>query len=189
MELATDTVEKYLARWDTYNVKTILGASSHGATVEEIQEDIVAAGKLSEDDLNYFISLSTVNDVLDELQEDRPAHTRGDQGAVRRDRDAGTDRGFPGQAVLRTSRWRHCGQDRTGEAAHHLPEEGDERQLANLMTLLKLKREGIETDRMGRYTIDGGQELTLKELNRLSAMESFEATIAELTKLSFYKKG
>ena len=57
--------------------------------------------------------------------------------------------------------------------------------VANLMTLLKLKREGIEGDRMGGYFIDGGQELTLKELNRLASMDSFEATVGELTKLSF----
>ena len=44
--------------------------------------------------------------------------------------------------------------------------------VTNLMTLLKLKREGIETERIGGYFIDGGQELPLKELNRLAGMES-----------------
>ncbi len=56
------------------------------------------------------------------------------------------------------------------------------------MTLLKLKREGIEGDRMGGYFIDGGQELDLKELNRLASTESLEAAMGELTKLSFYEE-
>ena len=181
-----DMVEKYLARWDMYNVKTILRGKFYGATVEEIQEDIVAAGRMSEDNLNYLISLNTVNDVLDELKRK-------------------TDLSIPEEIKVQ--------YDATGTLApiedfldklfyerligiianKTVPEKllltflRKEIDAANLMTLLKLKREGIEVDRMGGYFIDGGQELTLKELSRLSAMDSFEATIGELTKLSFYE--
>ena len=72
-----DMVEKYLARWDMWNLKTIVRGKFYGATAEEIQEDIVAAGKMSEDSLNFLISLSTVNDVSGRGQEeDRYAQSR-----------------------------------------------------------------------------------------------------------------
>ena len=51
--------------------------------------------------------------------------------------------------------------------------------VANLMTLLKLKREGVDLEKIGNYFIEGGQELSVKELTRLASMESFEATVGE----------
>jgi V/A-type H+-transporting ATPase subunit C len=59
--------------------------------------------------------------------------------------------------------------------------------MTNLITLLKLKREKVPPERIRTYLIEGGDELTLKELERLAATESFEALVAELSTYSFYE--
>jgi V/A-type H+-transporting ATPase subunit C len=180
-------VEKYLARWDMYNIKTILRGKFYGATVEEIQEDIVAAGRMSEDNLNYLISLSTVNDVLDEIKRKSDISIPEE---VKAQYDA-TGMLAPIEDFLDKlfyERLIGCIECKTVPEKLLINFLKKEIDVANLMTLLKLKREGIENDKMSSYFIEGGQELPLKELNRLAGMESLEATMAELTKLSFYEE-
>jgi V/A-type H+-transporting ATPase subunit C len=63
---------------------------------------------------------------------------------------------------------------------------GKEIDGTNLLNLLKLKREGLPPERIGPYLIDGGEELTRKELNRLVAIEGFDQLLQELQKYSFY---
>ena len=178
-------VEKYLARWDMYNVKTILRGKFYGATVEEIQEDIVAAGRMSEETLNFLMSLTTVRDVLDETKKRTDISVPEDIKAMYE--STGTlapvedylDKLFYDRLISSVS-----GNTRPQRLLMTFVRK--EIDVTNLMTLLKLKREGIEVDKIGGYFIEGGQELPLKELNRLAGMESLEATMGELTKLSFY---
>jgi V/A-type H+/Na+-transporting ATPase subunit C len=178
-------VEKYLGRWDTWNVKTILRGKFYGASVEEIQEDIVAAGSMSEEYLNFLISLNTVNDVLDEVRKkgnipipDEIKAQYDSTGTLAPIEDY-MDKLFYERLIS-------CVECKAGPEKLLMTFLKREVDVANLLTLLKLKREGVEQDKIGNYFIEGGLELTVKELVRLAGMESFEATIGELTKLSFY---
>ncbi len=180
-----DMVEKYLGRWDMWNAKTILRGKFYGATAEEIQEDIVAAGRMSEEYLNFLISLSTVNDVLDELRKKDnipiPDEIKAQYDAT------GTlapiedymDKLFYDRLI-------GCVECKSGPEKVLMNFLRREVDIANLMTLLKLKREGVDQEKIGNYFIEGGQELSVKELTRLVGLESFEATVGEISKLSFY---
>jgi V/A-type H+-transporting ATPase subunit C len=182
-----DMVEKYLGRWDMWNVKTILRGKFYGATAEEIQEDIVAAGRMNEEYLNYLISLNTVGDVLEEV---RKKGNMPIPDEIKAQYDAtGTlapiedymDKLFYERLIGSVEK--KSGPEKILNT--FLKREVD---VANLMTLLKLKRESVELEKIGNYFIEGGQELSVKELTRLAGLESFEATIGELTKLSFYEE-
>jgi V/A-type H+-transporting ATPase subunit C len=182
-----DMVQKYLGRWDMWNVKTILRGKFYGATAEEIQEDIVAAGWMSEDYLNYLISLSTVNDVLDEV---RKKGNMPIPDEIKAQYDA-TGTLAPIEDYMDKlfyERLIGCVECKSGPEKILMTFLKREVDVANLMTLLKLKREGVDLDKIGNYFIEGGQELSVKELTRLAGMESFEATIGELSKLSFYEE-
>jgi V/A-type H+-transporting ATPase subunit C len=182
-----EMVEKYLGRWDMYNVKTILRGKFYGASAEEIQEDIVASGRMNEEYLNYLISLSTVNDVLEDI---RKKGNMPIPDEVRAQYDA-TGTLAPIEDFLDKLFYERllgcvdCTSSPEKILHSFLKKEVD---VTNLMTLLKLKREGVELDKIGNYFIEGGQELSVKELTRLVSMESFEATIGELSKLSFYEE-
>jgi len=181
-----EMVSSYLARWDVWNIKTILRGKFYGARIEDIREDLVPAGMLREEALDALIALESVAEVLEavkklegiEIPEEVMAEyqTSGRLSAVEdyldkiyyvRLLEAIDTRSRPGQLLLAFIR--------------------KEIDMTNLITLLKLKREKVPPERIGTYLIEGGDELTLRELERLAATESFEALVAELNTYSFYE--
>ncbi len=181
-----EMVASYLARWDIWNIKTILRGKFYGARIEDIREDLVPAGTLREENLDALIALESVAEVLEaikkiegiEIPEDVMAdyQTTGRLSAVEDYLDkiyfirllkAIDSRSRPGKLLLAFIR--------------------KEIDMTNLITLLKLKKEKVSPDRIGVYLIEGGDELNRKELERLAATESFEALVAELSPFSFYE--
>jgi V/A-type H+/Na+-transporting ATPase subunit C len=180
------TVEKYLGRWDYWNIKTILRGKFSGATKEEVQEELIPSGKLSEEYLNYLFSLETINDMLEDVkkkanivlpEEVRAAfETAGTLGPI----EDYLDKLYYQNLI---------GQLEKGSKADKmlLTFVRKEIDTTNLLTLLKLKRDKVPLDKVGTYFIEGGQELPVKELMRLAGLETLEQTIAELNKLSFFE--
>jgi len=178
-------VASYLERWDIWNIKTILRGKYYGATVEDIREDLVPAGRLTEEDLNALLATDGTAEVLESIQKldwvDIP------QEAINE---------------LQTSSRLSAIEDHLDRAYYRdliksinpksRPEKllltyvGKEIDATNLLNLLKLKREGLPAERISPYLIDGGEELTRKELDRLVAIEGFDQLLQELQKLSFY---
>src|SRR5438046_1206661 len=58
----------YLDRFDVQNIKTIVRGKLFGASPEEIQEDIVAAGSMRESFLRSLIELPSLDEVFDRLE-------------------------------------------------------------------------------------------------------------------------
>jgi len=58
----------YLDRFDVQNVKTIVRGKLFGASVEEIQEDIVAAGSMRESFLQSLIELPSLDEIFERLE-------------------------------------------------------------------------------------------------------------------------
>ena len=58
--------------------------------------------------------------------------------------------------------------------------------VTNLMTLLKLKKEGLTPENPERYFIEGGEELQIKTLVDLSKAENMDRLAGELTRFTFY---
>jgi V/A-type H+-transporting ATPase subunit C len=180
-----DMVASYLNRWDQWNIKTILRGKYYGATAEEVREDLVPAGRLKEDDLNTLMSIGTIADVLDVLKD----YDMAIPNEVREEYDkAGTlspledylDREYYARLLASINEGNAPGK----RFLTHIRREIDE---TNLMTLLKLKVEGLGADKIAGFFIKGGGEIDKAEFARLAAAEGVEQLADELSKFSFYE--
>ncbi|MDD1765661.1 MAG: ATP synthase A1 subunit C, partial [Methanomassiliicoccales archaeon] len=179
-------ISSYLARWDEWNVKTILRGKYYGATVEEIVEDLVPAGRFDEKYLRSLIGLESVSDILDAIGKKGgsaiPIEIRAsfeDTGALELLEEYFDKVYF--SRLLESIR----GKNRPERLFLAFIQK--EIDINNLRTLLKLKRERIPFERIRIYFIDGGKELRVNELVRLAGIESFEQMLDELSRFSFYE--
>lgn len=180
-------VSSYLARWDEWNVKTILRGKHYGATVEEIVEDLVPAGRFDEEYLRSLIGLESVSDILDAVGK------KGGSAIPNEIRASYEDTGTlePLEEYFDKIYYSRLLESIRGKKR---PERlflafiQKEIDINNLRTLLKLKREGIPFERVRIYFIDGGKELRVNELVRLAGIESFEQMLDELSRFSFYEQ-
>jgi V/A-type H+-transporting ATPase subunit C len=175
----------YLVRWDGWNVKTIIRGKYYGASVEDIREDLVPAGRLREEDLNYLLAIGTIPEILDALgkyglavpQEIRTSLEK--EGSLSGIEDY-LDRLYYARILATIDVRRH--PERRFMA--YLKREID---ATNLLTLLKLKLEGLSPDKIVAYRIDGGEFIQEKEFAQLASLEGMDAVIADLAKYSFYE--
>lgn len=181
-----EMVGRYLARWDEWNVKTILRGKYYGATAEEIMEDLVPAGELDEDFFRSLIAMESVAEVLEAARK---------KGGVRIPDEIMSAYEETGALEPLEEYFDKVYYSRLCAAIHgkRKPERlflsfiQKEIDITNLRTLLKLKREGVPVERMRMYFIEGGKELGIDEVTRLSAVESFDQMLDELAKFSFYE--
>lgn len=180
-----EMLERYLMRWDVWNIKTVLRGKYYGASTEEIQEDIVAAGKFSEDYINLLISMETVEDVLKELKSKEglvipdeivAEYTESKTLAPLEDY---LDKIYYDEVLACVK----CRDKAERLFKQFLQKEVD---VTNLMTLLKLKKEGLTPEKPEKYFIEGGEELDVKTLVGLSKAESMDQLVSELAKYSYY---
>jgi len=182
-----EMIEAYLWRWDFWNIKTILRGKFYGASIEEIQEELVAAGKLGEDYLNTLLAMETNQEVLEAV--------RRKEGICIPDQIMAE---YEARGVLEPL---EDFFDRT--YYHHLLERirptsrpkrlfisfvREEIDNTNLGTLLKLKKARVPAERIASKFIEGGEELSVTELTQLASAESFEQMVEELSRFSFYEE-
>ncbi|HUL39101.1 MAG TPA: ATP synthase A1 subunit C [Methanomassiliicoccales archaeon] len=181
-----DMIAGYLERWDVWNLKTVLRGKYYGASAEEIREDLVPAGRLNEDDLNELMSLESVTDVLEKVM--KLDWVIVPQDAITSLQTTGRLSGV--EDYLDKAYYEHLIDSINPNSK---PEKillgyvRKEIDANNLMVILKLKKEGLAPEKISPYLIAGGDELTKKEMERLIALESFEALVQELQKYSFYE--
>ncbi len=180
-------VENYLSRWDTYNIKTILRGKFYGASADEIQEDIVAAGRFSEEYLNFLISLNGVSEVLEELRK-KEGLVIPDEVRAAYDSSGGLG---PIEDYLDKTYFSDllsciaCGTKAERILKDFLRKEVD---IRNVMTLLKTKRAKMPAEKIATFMIDGGFELGSSDLAALAGVETYDQVVSDLSKLSFYEE-
>lgn len=181
-----ETVAKYLGRWDYWNVKTILRGKFSGATPEEVQEELVPAGALTEDYLLYLYTLDGIPEILEDIR--RKAGISMPE-EVRATFEANNSLGSIEDYLDKLYYQNLIAQLERGSRADKalLTFVRKEVDSVNLLTMLKLKRDKVQVEKASIYFIDGGQELPVKELIRLAGLENLEQAVAELNKLSFYE--
>jgi V/A-type H+-transporting ATPase subunit C len=181
-----DMIAGYLERWDVWNIKTILRGKYYGASIEDIREDLVPAGRLDEDDLNALMAMESVTEVLDNIKKlDWAVVPQEATSALQSTGKLSTVEDYLDKAYYEhllesinpTSKPEKILMD-------YVRKEID---ATNLLTILKLKREGLTPEKIVPYLIDGGDELTKKEMERLIATEGFDPLVQELQKYSFYE--
>ncbi|MDD1769876.1 MAG: ATP synthase A1 subunit C [Methanomassiliicoccales archaeon] len=180
-----DMIAAYLARWDVWNVKTVVRGKYYGASVDEIREDLVPAGRLREEDLNSLLALGSIPEVLDALgkfdlsvpEEVRSSFEK--EGLLSGLEDY-LDKLYYSKLLSTIDVKRRPEQ----RFMAFMKKEID---ATNLLTLLKLKMEGLSPDKIVGYRIDGGASLHEKEFARLASLESLDAVVSELAKYPFYE--
>ncbi|QLH74879.1 MAG: ATP synthase A1 subunit C [Methanomassiliicoccales archaeon] len=181
-----ETVEKYLGRWDYWNIKTLLRGKFSGATKEEVQEELIPSGKLSEEYLNHLYSLDTINDILEDIRKRANIVLPDDvRSAFETSGTLGPIEDYLDKLYYQDL----IGQLEKGSKADRMLLSFVRKEIdnVNILTLLKLKRDKVPVDKVGTYFIDGGQELPVKELIRLASTETMDQMISEMNKLSFYE--
>lgn len=175
-------VGRYLDRWDLQNIKTIVRAKTHGASKEEVDEDLVAAGSFSQDFLSSLADLETLEDLFKELD-----------GTI-------YDRGLRilGKKPLETGQWaawedlvsKLYYQDLLASIppsteANRLMREFVQKEIdiVNLKTMLRTWAAKAAFDR--DIFLPGGAELKVDELGAMAKLDHAEL-VRRLSDYSFY---
>ncbi len=182
-----EMVAAYLGRWDLWNVKTIMRGKFYKATNEEIQEDLVPAGSMSEEFLNYLLTLEKIPDVLEAIRKEKGLKVPEEvltsferTGALAPIEDY-LDKFY-------YSRLLESIKPDSKPKSIFLSFIEREIDIVNLGTLLRLKKAGLGVERIRPYLIEGGHELKMSEMLRLASIEDFNQMLDELSKLRFYEE-
>jgi V/A-type H+-transporting ATPase subunit C len=179
-----EMIEAYLSRWDFWNIKTVLRGKFYGATAEEIEEDLVPAGKLTMEYLDSLIAMESNAELFEAVRRkegicvpDEVMTALEETGTLQPIEDF-LDKIYYARLLERI-------KPTTKPKKLFLRFIQKEIDVVNLHTLLKLKRADIPPDRMCNFFIDGGEELSLYDLTRLAGMETFEQMVDEIGNLKF----
>lgn len=175
-------VGNYLGRWDLENVKTIVRAKIHGASQQEIEEELVPAGSFSEAFLLDLVAAETLEDLFRELAGTIYAHALEILGKK------------PSQ-VERWSAWEDLASrlyyaDLLGSIppstdANRLMRDFVQREIdiVNLKTLLRAWAAKASFDR--EIFLSGGAEVDVEDLTQMVGLDH-AALVTRLGDYSFY---
>jgi len=173
----------YLDRWDVANIKTILRGKLYGAAVDDIEEDLVAAGSLDGAFLRGLVQKETVDDVFAALAGtiyDEARRQMGEAFDVTKDLAAYED-------ALAHVYYRHLLesiQPRTDPARFFLDFVRKEIDILNLKTLLRTWKAKATFDRS--VFLEGGRELSPADLRGMAGLDA-SALLARLSTTTLYE--
>ncbi len=175
----------YLMRWDVWNIKSILRGKNYGASEEEIKETLVPAGELPMPKLVDLIRKGSIPDVIDGLN--------------------GTKFYKPLYNLLDDFNKTHTlsrlenGLDKAYYAnllSINLPGSNAERlfmnfvrreiDITNLRTLLRLKRQGLEHEKIMEYIVPGGSKLNVDAVRKFAQATSFDELLNMLKETPYW---
>jgi V/A-type H+-transporting ATPase subunit C len=167
-----DQVARYLRKFDSWNVKTVLRGRYSGADSEAIEDDLIRAGELGDDLLDRLVATESVEAVVDLLGDT----LFGDALAAATDDYEETGLLVPLENAVDRAYYegliegvRSAGGGRPNELyVEFLMAEIDFRNVRNA---LRLARSGADID-PADYYIDGGQLFDAAELRSLSGNEA-----------------
>ncbi|MEM0449770.1 MAG: ATP synthase A1 subunit C [Methanomassiliicoccales archaeon] len=182
-----EMVASYLGRWDAWNIKTILRGKYYGASVDEIKEDLVAAGSISEETLNRLVSLENVQEVLEALKGMETIQLSEElissverTGTLAQIEDY-LDKVYYERLLSKIDRRSKAGKEFYSYVAREI-------DVLNVMTLLKCKRENLSADRITGFFVPGGEEIDQKEFIRLATVEGMDKLLSELSNLRMFSE-
>jgi V/A-type H+-transporting ATPase subunit C len=175
----------YLNRWDVWNIKTILRGKSYGASDEDIRETLVPAGDLSLQKLNELIKKPSIADVIEglagtiyykalksEMEEyNKTRLLSGFENAL--------DKLYYGN-LLSTSIPRSKADELFVNFVMH------EIDIVNLRTLFRLKREGVDHEKIMAYMIPGGYKFGMDALKKLALAPNYGDFISMLKEYPYW---
>lgn len=178
-----EMVARHLDRWDVANIKTILRGKVYGATNEEIEEDLVAAGSLDASFLRKLVALESVEKVFGALKGTIYEEARRQMGAA-----FDPSKGMAAyEDALAHVFYRHLLaviQPRTEPSQLFHKFVRREIDILNLKTLLRVWRTKSSFDRP--VFLEGGLELKVKDLVEMTGLD-LNGLLARLAPYSLYE--
>lgn len=162
----------YLMRWDVWNIKSILRGKNFGASEDEIKETLVPAGSLDAQKLNELIRKPNIPDVVEGLAGTifyKPLNSALDdfnKTHTLADFENNLDKEYYANLLS---------LDVPNTTADELFITYVKREIdfVNLRTMFRLKREGLEHDKIMAYLIPGGAKLGMEGLRKLAQAPSY----------------
>lgn len=177
----------YLMRWDIGNIKSILRGKFSGATEEQIKETLVPAGSLTLQDLTELLKKPSIPDVVDALSGTifgkalQPALDDFNKTQTLGKFENNLDKMYYDNLLS---------LDLPGTNADELFITLIRREVdvTNLRTLFRLKREGLEFDKVQDYMLPGGAKLGMDDLRRLAQAPSYEEFLNMLKEYPYWEE-
>ena len=175
----------YLQKWDNWNIKVILRGKSYGLSVEEIRADLVPAGHMSTEDLERLIAYESSEEILAAYSKaesvDIPADLIAEYKATG---NLGHIEDFIDKfQYVRLIKVIPTNSIPTRMFSEYIREEID---IRNLETILKLKIEEVDGEKILEYVIPGGRQIDAKLAKQLVDAKTVEDTYPDLAQLDFY---
>lgn len=175
----------YLMKWDVWNIKSILRGKNYGASEDEIKETLVPAGELPMSTLTDLIRKGSIQDVIEGL--------------------SGTKFYKPLSSALEDFNRTHTlsGLENSldkayyanvlsihisGSQANELFIKFVKREIdiTNLRTLFRLKRQGMEYDKILEFLVPGGSKLHIDDLRKFAQAPSFDEFLNMLKDTTYW---
>lgn len=178
-----DMVARYLERWDVANIKTILRGKLFGAGAAEIEEDLVAAGRLDAAFLRTLVAQENVEGVFGALEGtiyDEARQSMGESFDPAKGLAAYED-------ALAHVYYRHLLEDiqpRTDPSRLFHEFVRREIDILNLKTFLRVWRSKSTFDRP--VFLEGGMELDPEELTEMTQLD-LNGLLGRLAHYSLFK--
>lgn len=182
-----DILGAYLMRWDVWNIKSILRGKNYGAPEEEIKETLVPAGELHMPALVELIHKASIADVVEGLSGTK----------FHKPLSAGLDDFSKTHTLTRLEN----GLDKAyyanllslkapGAVAEELFMNFVRREidLTNLRTLFRLKRQGLDHEKIADYLIPGGSKIKADDLRKLSQAPTYDEFINGLKEYPYWEE-
>ncbi|HMK45587.1 MAG TPA: V-type ATP synthase subunit C [Methanocella sp.] len=157
----------YLMRWDVWNIKSILRGKNYGASEEEIKETLVPAGELRTSILSDLIHKGSIPDVIEGLSGTKfykplsASLEDFNKTQTLSKLENSLDKAYYANLLsLKIS----------GTNADELMLTFVRREIdiTNLRTLFRLKRQGLEHEKISDYIVPGGFKIKAEELRKMA---------------------
>ncbi len=175
----------YLMRWDVWNIKSIMRGKFSGASDEEIRATLVPAGSIRQETLNEMVKKANIQDMVEDLSGTifyKPLLNAMDsynKTHVLSDIENSLDKAYYGyMASLPVQK-----ANATALFINFIHREID---FTNLRTLFRLKRAGLEYDKIMDYMIPGGAKLKPDDLRKLAQAPSFDEFVNALKEYPYW---
>ena len=178
-------IGSYLMRWDVWNIKTILRGKNYGASEEEIKETLVPAGELSLPALVELIRKGGIPDVVEGLSNTKfykPLYGSLDdynKTHTLSKLENSLDKAYYANLLSINA---------PGSNADRLFMNFVRREVdfTNLRTLLRLKRQGLEQEKIIEYLVPGGSSLDMDTLRKFAQAPSFDELLNMLKETPYW---
>lgn len=175
----------YLQRWDVWNIKSLIRGKNYGATEEEIKETFVPAGAIGLQELNDLLKKGTVTEVVEGL-----AGTIFYKPLIGALDDYNKTKTISTlENTLDRTYYEHLVSiDLPHTKADDLFVTFVRREIdfTNLRTLFRLKKAGLEQDKIMGYLIPGGARLRMDDLRKLAQAPGFEDFVSMLKEYVYW---